>query len=73
MSKEIKEVQAQIGGTRPREITPEGAQTPLLWRKAVVLHPQARQTALDWTRAMSLPRGNTPERENPETPRNTGF
>ena len=70
MSKEIKEVQAQVGGTRPQEITCESAQTTPLWAAAIVLHPQRRQTALDWTRFAALPRGNTPEGQNPQTPRN---
>ena len=73
MSKEIKQVQAQIGGTRPQEITPARAQTPPLWAAAIVLHPQRRQTALDFTRVMAHPRGNTPDPQFPQTPRNGGF
>jgi hypothetical protein len=59
MSKEIKDLQAKIGGTRPQEITCTRAQTP-----------QHKQTALDWTRFMALPRGNTPDPQFPQTPRN---
>jgi hypothetical protein len=70
MSKEIKDLQAKIGGTRPQEITCTRAQTPPLWAAAIVLHPQHKQTALDWTRFAALPRGNTPEEQKPQTPRN---
>ena len=72
MSKEIKEVQAQIGGTQQPTCERERAQTPPLWAAAIVLHPQRRQTALDWTRFAALPRGNTPEGQFSQTPRNTG-
>jgi len=73
MSKEIKDLQAKIGGTRPQEITPARAQTPPLWAAAIVLHPQRRQTALDFTRVMARPRGNTPDPQFSQTPRNRGF
>jgi len=72
MSKEIKEVQAQIGGTRPREITPEGAQTPLLWRKAVVLHPPQRMNAHDHMAAHVLMREPRQKAPFSQTPRNRG-
>ena len=47
MSKEIKQVQAKIGGTHQPTCERERAQTPPLWAAAIVLHPQRRQTALD--------------------------
>ena len=73
MSKEIKQVQAQIGGTNQPACERKQAQTPPLWAAAIVLHPQRRQTALDFTRVMAHPRGNTPEGQFPQTPRNRGL
>ena len=72
MSKEIKQVQAQIGGTNQPTCERKRAQTPPLWAAAIVLHPQRRQTALDFTRVMARPRGNTPDPQFSQTPRNTG-
>ena len=72
MSKEIKEVQAKIGGTHQPTCERDRTQTPPLWAAAIVLHPQRRQTTLDWTRFAALPRGNTPDPQFSETPRNTG-
>ena len=72
MSKEIKDLQAKIGGTHQPTCERDRPQPPPLWAAAIVLHPQRRQTALDFTRVMALPRGNTPDPQFPQTPRNTG-
>ena len=70
MSKKIKEVQAKIGGTNQPACERMQAQTTPLWAAAIVLHPQRRQTALDFTRVMAHPRGNTPDPQFSQTPRN---
>ena len=72
MAYDLKSLQALIGGSRPQETTPEGAQAPLPWGKAVVLHPPQRMNAYDRMAAHTHTCGEQEKRGFSQTTRNRG-